>query len=961
MMNFVQYYARWAKFFGRRQPKPVRTARPRFECLEDRCVPATFTVTNNFDHGTGSLRQAIIDSNNHPAPTGANIINFELNTTNVIEPTSPLPTITASVNISALVNVFDQGVVLDGHAVGGTANGLTIDADGCTIEGLFIGGWGNDGILVNGSRNLIDYNQIGVNSFQVQGFGNGTGIVITGDDNTIGGDANLSQPNTIGANRYSGIVIDNGFGNHILGNNIGVDPNVGSPDVGNGGDGIKIEGPGSQENVIGGLVGTFYFNSISGNGGDGVAIIKGATDNTLEGNFIGQDGIYQFGNHGDGVYIGSGANGNYIGATASNLENHTTGVGNTIAGNGRYGVEITGKGTNLNFLIANQIGTDYTGATATPNALGGVLIHGGASYNSVGAPAAVEGNVISGNGGDGVTISGRGTTENVVVDNHIGTNMAGTKALPNQGVGVFIENRATDNTVGIPGGSQIIAGNTQEGVLISDGGTTGNKITGDRIGAPGMPNGFSGVAIDDGAANNTIGGTATNAGNTISANTDHGINITNPGTDGNTVEQNLITGNGGDGVVIQDDAAANYVGTSGSPNVISGNTDDGVALTGDTTTLNQVEYNLIGLNAAGTGAQGNGANGVEIFGGANNNTVDFNYISGNTLDGFHITGIGTDANIIRGNFIGTAQDQVTAVSNNYGIGITSGASGNLIGGDEQGNTIANNTHAGVAVTGDSSIDNTISQNSIYNNAIGIDLGNLGVIRANSPTSPSVGPNDLQNKPFLTVSTTPGIVNGTLTSTPLESFTIEFFASPTSGTAAADSGREGKVYLGSVTTNTLVTGVASFSFAFTPTAANPYITATATDINGNTSEFSPSLDPGLTATGAALTATAAIPFYGTVATFSSVNGAPPSNFTATIQWGDGQTSTGLIVQGPNNTYTVIGGNTYLAPATSLTVTVTIVDAIGNGTVVVDSTMTVFADTSAGQVLQGALKYTVPTLS
>ncbi len=143
-------------------------------------------------------------------------------------------------------------------------------------------------------------------------------------------------------------------------------------------------------------------------------------------------------------------------------------------------------------------------------------------------------------------------------------------------------------------------------------------------------------------------------------------------------------------------------------------------------------------------------------------------------------------------------------------------------------------------------------------------------------------------------------------------------------------------------NTLINGVATFTFTYTPTAANPYITATATDINGNTSEFSPSFDAGLTATGMALNATAGVQFTGTVATFTAVNGAPPSNFTVTIQWGDGQTSTGTVTQGPGDTYTVAGSHTYANPATSLPVTVTINDIIGNGTVVADSTMTIGSD-------------------
>ena len=43
--------------------------------LEDRVVPAPFTVVNNSDSGVGSLRQAILDAN---ATTANDIINFSV-------------------------------------------------------------------------------------------------------------------------------------------------------------------------------------------------------------------------------------------------------------------------------------------------------------------------------------------------------------------------------------------------------------------------------------------------------------------------------------------------------------------------------------------------------------------------------------------------------------------------------------------------------------------------------------------------------------------------------------------------------------------------------------------------------------------------------------------------------------------------------------------------------------------
>src|SRR5207302_1671196 len=60
---------------ARRSPR--RCVRPTVEALEDRCLLATFTVTNNSDAGPGSLRDAILSSN-ATSPFGpANTIVFD--------------------------------------------------------------------------------------------------------------------------------------------------------------------------------------------------------------------------------------------------------------------------------------------------------------------------------------------------------------------------------------------------------------------------------------------------------------------------------------------------------------------------------------------------------------------------------------------------------------------------------------------------------------------------------------------------------------------------------------------------------------------------------------------------------------------------------------------------------------------------------------------------------------------
>src|SRR5439155_26762615 len=113
-------------------------------------------------------------------------------------------------------------------------------------------------------------------------------------------------------------------------------------------------------------------------------------------------------------------------------------------------------------------------------------------------------------------------TANVVQGNYIGVDATGSTALGNGDAGVAITNTA-NNTVGgtTPPARNVISGNQQAGVAISQAGATGNVVQGNYIGtdASGMSplgNG-TGVEISD-APSNLVGGVAPGAGNVIAAN-----------------------------------------------------------------------------------------------------------------------------------------------------------------------------------------------------------------------------------------------------------------------------------------------------------------------------------------------------------------------------------------------------------------------------------------------------------
>ncbi len=110
-------------------------------------------------------------------------------------------------------------------------------------------------------------------------------------------------------------------------------------------------------------------------------------------------------------------------------------------------------------------------------------IAGGASHNVVGGIAEEASNVISGNSGAGILISDKGTMNNRVEGNLIGTDVTGGHPLANA-AGIAIVKGASNNTVGRtdPSAGNVISGNSGAGIAISDAGTMNNEVEGNFIG-----------------------------------------------------------------------------------------------------------------------------------------------------------------------------------------------------------------------------------------------------------------------------------------------------------------------------------------------------------------------------------------------------------------------------------------------------------------------------------------------
>ncbi|MBD2048868.1 DUF4347 domain-containing protein, partial [Coleofasciculus sp. FACHB-64] len=473
---------------------------------------------------------------------------------------------------------------------------------------------------------------------------------------------------------------------------------------------------------------------------------------------------------------------------------------------------------------------------------------------------------------DGVELSGGGN--NVIAGNFIGTNAAGNAVAGNSRWGVFI-NGSSNNIIGgtTAGTRNIISGNSV-GLFVTDSGNQiqGNYIGTDVTGNVDLGNTADGISIQ--GTNNIIGGTTTGARNVISGNNQNGVSISQVGSTGNQVLGNYIgtnatgtadLGNTQNGVEIQY-APNNIIGgaTAGAGNVISGNNNNGIWITGNTATGTQVLGNYIGTNASGKVAIGNSLRGITVS--APDNTIGGtaagagNVISGN-VEGIAIQGTEATGNQIQGNYIGTQADGTSALGNtSHGVVVRSDAKNNTIGGTTAGagNTIAFNNGDGVFVDTNfgTVINNGILANAIFSNSgLGIDLGTNGVT-ANDVGDGDAGANNLQNFPLLTSAVLNGAnttVTGTFNSNPNATFRLEFF----SNTALDPSGNgEGKTLLGFTNVTTDASGNGSFTANLaTMVALGNFITATATNSN-NTSEFSTGIPVTTLVSISAIDATAA---------------------------------------------------------------------------------------------------------
>ena len=497
----------------------------------------------------------------------------------------------------------------------------------------------------------------------------------------------------------------------------------------------------------------------------------------------------------------------------------------------------------------------------------------------------------------------------------------------------------------------VISGFSGAGIVL-DGGSgnlvQGNQVGTDPTGTIAQPNG-EGIEVI-GSASNTIGGTAAGAANLISGNLGPGVELMNSAEDStaNLVVGNLIgttangsspLGNHGSGILIEG-ATGNFIGgsDSGVGNLVSANLQNGIELT-SAATANLIAGNLIGTTADGLHALGNQEDGI-LLDSATSTTIggtsagEGNVISGNLGNGVE-THPASPGNLFEGNDIGTDASGTQELGNG-GNGVSLGSSGNSIGGmiSGAGNTIAYNGNgsvgAGVQLVGVVNED-TILSNSIHDNAgLGINLGN-GPTPNHQPGT--AGPNNFQNYPIFTSAQTDGkttTLTGSLLGEPNSTYTLQVFWSPSPDPSGYG---EGQNLISTTGATTDSTGNCTFTLSL-PVAPPPgaAISATATDDDGNTSEFSPDISmkgvtdlnvsiiatPSPVGVGGSLTYTVAVSNTGTLDAHDVVlTDQLPSMFTATSflasqgsppMESSGRTVTaslGTVAAGSTATLTIVG--------------------------------------------------------
>ena len=355
-----------------------------------------------------------------------------------------------------------------------------------------------DAVTIDGTSEP-DYVSVPVVELDGVALGLADGLRLTAGGSFISGLA-IVRFNGSGATGGAGVVIDTVGSNVIQDNYIGVSI-VSAASPGNDAEGVRIENTASNQ----------ILRNVLSNNGAGVGIrgtgvgTSAARMNIVRGNMIGTNPA------------GTARQGNFIGVVLEDAPDNTVGGTavadrNVISGQVSWGLGILRPNSSGNLIQNNYIGTNAAGTAALPNDEHGIFMLE-ASGTTIGGTAAPL-NLVSGNGGDGMHITDLLSAMNAVEGNRIGTNAAGTAAIPNARHGVYLLGAPNNVIGGGAGAGNLISGNGGTGVFLDGSNATGNRVQGNHIGTDlsGMsplPNALYGIRVDRDASTNTVGSALT--------------------------------------------------------------------------------------------------------------------------------------------------------------------------------------------------------------------------------------------------------------------------------------------------------------------------------------------------------------------------------------------------------------------------------------------------------------------
>jgi parallel beta-helix repeat protein len=468
----------------------------------------------------------------------------------------------------------------------------------------------------------------------------------------------------------------------------------------------------------------------------------------------------------------------------------------------------SGNGVTLNAslitLNGDYIGLDLAGA-AFGNRGDGVYASPSSSGNLIGLnrPGAtgVVANVVSGNMRNGIVLAG--SSGNTVVSTRIGTNRAGTAAVPNRGDGIWITGKSRGNEIGgtdftdpatgqvnnptgdkgtvtpvfvVPPLGNLISGNGQNGVLI-DAGSRDNVLNGNFIGTnasgdAAIGNAANGVWINNADHNSLVGCKFVNNPfvyyNVVSGNRRNGLLIRNSNRSvvqgnffGAGANNTTIVANRGNGIRVDGSSANTQVGgVIPLGNVSAGNGLNGIDVAGQAHGF--ITFNTFGGLLAFKGAAPNGRDGLLITSTGGGNLARTNVFSGNRRNGIELagdaSGVTIDPDIVGLNTNGNA----ALPNGGDGVLIDGRAHDNVVGGSRRSvipqNTFSANAGYGVAIVG-AAHDNVVFSSFIGTRLLGFKpLGNErgGVLLGGRAYRNSIGNSVLNSSNLISGNTGNGV-------------------------------------------------------------------------------------------------------------------------------------------------------------------------------------------------------------